>query len=68
MLRAAAEVADLADRICEAVAVDPVDRDFLELLIRHYRDGGIVVHRDGGVVLTWTDAGVSRRRAHGEWG
>jgi hypothetical protein len=68
VLRARAEVGDLADRIARFLDDPTVERDRLELYVRHYLEGGTLLLSDGGVVLTWPDGGVARRRAAGHWG
>lgn len=55
---------DLADELCTGDS----ERALLQLLLEHLVDGGIVVRHAGDYVLTWPDAGVSRRLDAGSWG
>lgn len=50
-----------ADALLEYLAESAGPRLLLQCIIEHVADGGIIIEHDGGLVLTWTDGGASRR-------
>lgn len=50
-----------ADALLEYLAESAGPRLLLQLVLDHVADGGIIIEHDGGLVLTWADAGASRR-------
>jgi hypothetical protein len=67
----------LANRIRNRAAVDAAakllhlaeeERQFLFECVDHVAHGGIVIPTVDGVVFTWADGGVARRKAAGHWG
>jgi hypothetical protein len=66
--RTSPNVALVVDHLAWVLDADPDERELLRDVVTHYAAGGIVLFHDGSLVFTWTDGGVSRRRAAGHWG
>lgn len=56
------------DAASELLHLSEDQRQLLFECVDHVAHGGIVIPTTDGVVFTWTDGGVARRKAAGHWG